>query len=272
MFLYNMNKILIAIFLFAGFVANAQDSDQNSDNATVSFAPQGGDLTLGLDIMSPLTAAFGSGPTMQTVFAKYFLSDELVLRTKLQAGLDYESNSQLITDDSNLDPLNRVKAMDVRNTQKGNFGIALGLEKRNSRAKLQTFYGLELFVAYSYSTQDFQRGNALSEVNQSASFYDYDSGLETSSSTRVIERDYGTDIGFGANIFAGMEYYFTKHLAIGSEISMGYQYTIKGQETDVNEYYQAGLKQETIAKSASDISNKFQMAKPYVSVYVMFTL
>ena len=255
-----------------------------------SFGPKEGDLTIGLDVIVPLMRAIGTGsssdtdfPNKQTFIAKYFMSDDFAIRTKVQANLTNYSDSKMIKDDANLDPLSRTKVEDVRTVNNGDFALAIGGELRNNHGKLSTFYGAEIVGLYGYGSEKFHRANSFTSVNTTPTYYNFDlidsdspeDGQigEISGDSRKISQDNGNYWGLGANLFVGAEYYFTERLAIGSEITWGYMYKQTGQTSQVNEYLLGGsVKEETIVNSASDVSNNLGFTNPYVSLYIMFTL
>ena len=262
-----------------------------------SFGPKEGDLTIGLDIIVPIVRAIGTGysagtpeqiltdfPSKQTFFAKYFLEDNFAIRAKIQANLINYSDSKLINDDSNLDPLNRTEVEDVRTVNSGEFVLAIGGEFRNNYGKFHTFYGAEIAGLYGYDSEKFHRANAYTSVNTDPTSHDFGGGSpKDTPGSRMISRSgfvnesetpggNGNYWGLGANIFVGAEYYFTERLALGSEINWGYQYKQLGQKSHVNEYLLGGnVKEETIVTSAGDVSNGLGFTNPYVSLYVIFT-
>ena len=286
-----MKNIFIAIFSILSISTFAQEQDM-MDEVVVekelksSFGPKKGDITIGLDIIVPIVRAVGTGysagtpeqiltdfPDKQTFVAKYFLKDDFAIRAKIQANVTNITDSQLIKDDSKLDPLSKAKVEDVNTVNTGDFAFAIGGEFRNAHGQLNTFYGGEIIGLYGYSSEKFHRANTFTSVNTSPTYYDYDKSIETSGEKRMISRNNGNYWGLGVNAVVGAEYFFTNWLAVGSELTWGYQYIKTGQKYHVNEYMLGdSVKEETKVTSADDLSNTLGFANPYVSLYVMFTL
>ena len=271
-----MKNIFIAIFSILSISLVAQEATTNEvvveNNTENSIAPKEGDFTIGLD-MVPLLKIIGGDTrsidyvNKQSFIGKYFISDDMAIRTRFQVGIQNWSESFLINDDTNTDPLSRTQTEDSQISNRGNFALAIGAEKRKSYGKLNVFYGAELVGSYGYSNETYKRGNAMTVLNPNPT------SIEGNPSSRIVSSDNGTKWGIGGNAFVGLEYYFTSRLALGSEISFGYQHVNTSESSKINEYMMAGSRrEETIVTSPSDVTNLTGFTNPYVSLYMMFTL
>ena len=272
-----MKNIFIAIFSILSISLVAQDATTNEvvvENTQNSNGPKEGDFTIGLD-MIPLLRIVGDNETgnMQTFIGKYFMSDDFAIRTRIGVGMENASNSQFVNDDTNIDPLSRAKVEDVESKKSGDFVFAIGGEFRNNFGKLSTFYGAELVGLYGYNSADYQRGNAFTSVNNNPTSFDFGWGIpEDIAGSRMVSKS-SSYWGAQANILVGAEYYFTKRLAVGSEIAWGYQYSNESQKSHINEYYMAGsVREETIVSKPNDVTNSIGFTMPHISLYMMFSL
>ena len=266
-----MKKIFLTLFSILSISMYAQEEATESS----SSGPQAGDISIGLD-MVPLLRIIGDNETggaynnQQMIIGKYFLYSDLAVRAKLQVGISSISRSTLVDDDANTDPLNRTQLEDVRTTNEGNFGLAIGAEKRINYGKLNVFYGTELVGTYGYNKAKYESANEMNSLNQTpTSAFNTGTG---SAGARVTSRNNGTSWGLGGNLLVGFEYYFTDRLAVGSELAWGYLYTKTGVRSQDNEYYNGGVKEETIVTGADNVTNLAGFTNPYASLYLMFRL
>lgn len=132
-------------------------------------------------------------------------------------------------------------------TSNTNIGIAVGLEKRKGKTRLQGFYGAEVGLGLGSSSEKFEYGNALNPTGTPAvtvsSADEYDdltvNNVQTVSGiagvigdARLLERKSGMNFNFGVRGFIGAEYFVLPKMSIGGEFGWGIGFNMNGQNTE----------------------------------------
>jgi hypothetical protein len=252
-----MKKIIISTILCFGLLMPtvAQDADGTKTDPTVnkrgiSLLPQAGDFAIGIDA-TPFFKYLGGfmggnsndvnlTPSFdgfnQTIYAKYFLQDDVAIRAKFNLNLAQTRFKETIGNDyiTITDPTNTAATVfDTQILTNNNFNLAVGYELRRGRGRVQGFYGGELLLGLGKDKSKYQYGNPITESNQTPTT----SGLPpaVNQGYRLLEHKGGTSFGIGLGGFVGVEYFFAPQISIGGELGFGAAYYIKGQDEFLTE-------------------------------------
>lgn len=131
-----------------------------------------------------------------------------------------------------------------------NVNIAVGIEKRRGKTRLQGYYGAEVGFGIGMGSDKFTYGNALA-VNQVAPSVDVNvtnadefngtinnvqnaaglgiQGALLASDARMLSRKSGMTFSFGVRGFIGAEYFFMPKMSFGGEFGWGIGFSMQGQ-------------------------------------------
>ncbi|MDL2251369.1 hypothetical protein LJC12_00795 [Odoribacter sp. OttesenSCG-928-J03] len=257
-----MKKIIISAILCMGVVFStlAQEKQEEAANPLVNkrgiaLLPQAGDYAIGIDA-TPFFEYFGNffhngggknfAPTFSgkdyTLYGKYFLTDNRAIRAKLRINITQDKFKQTVQDDEAVlvDPTNSAATtVDVEKYNSSDFSLTAGYEFRRGRGRLQGFYGGEFTIGAGGGKYAYDYGNPITAANPAPSFEDFDWG-SPAQGYRLTEIKYGPTFQFGLGAFAGVEYFFAPQMSIGGELSLGFDYFIKGQREMKSEGYLDG--------------------------------
>ncbi|WP_317896805.1 hypothetical protein [Aurantibacillus circumpalustris] len=271
-------RLTIMLTLFGTMLATAQDlgDDQIPKNKKGNeILPKAGDIGLGfntipvldmiLGTLNKATPFSGAGNVVQytsnsnnQITGKYFLDAKTALRVRfgfntlsgsmtnqVQDAVAMHAASLGTQDDINAASLIRVD--DKLTFKKNNWLISIGIEKRRGYRRLQGFYGIELGVGNTGSTESVSYGNAFSDQFQ----VDYTSNFNTSQVatqnptpfgrvTRALETSHRGGFRIGARGFVGVEYFIFAKISIAAEYGWGYAITTRRAATSKREVYNNG--------------------------------
>jgi hypothetical protein len=239
---------LLVALVFA-FSANAQLKNKAGE----VILPETGDWAIGVDATCFLSY-FGNfiggnglnvAPTFdflntnQSITGKYFVSETMAYRGSLRLGMTSLSGSQMVADRSySVVPVYPgTIPVEVKNTWKQgatNISLCGGVEWRRGHGRLQGFYGGELGIGISSSSETFTYGNALTQQASTATLtnvdVDGDDGMlgninlvndPFGNAGRATKIKNGTQFGIGVRGFIGAEYFVLPKLSIGGEFGLG---------------------------------------------------
>src|SRR6218665_1665807 len=178
-----MKKTIALVALALGFTGvSAQDLTSKKGEPIL---PEAGDWGIGIDATPFLQYAgnfFGkttsnTAPTFnffasQTISGKYFIDAQTAYRGSVRLG--FGGNTQRRTVDNRSinsgagsypDPAAMVENVYKRSNTA--IGLAVGIEKRKGKTRLQGYYGGEIGIYVSSSKDRFTYGNALNPVSTS---------------------------------------------------------------------------------------------------------
>lgn len=277
---------IIALALGMTGAASAQDLTSKKGEPIL---PEEGDWSIGIHA-NPFLNYFGNffggantAPSFnfsnfnQTITGKYFVTPQTAYRASLRIGVQNETRKSQVNDRSfvpqvpnnfpNLDPMKE-------NTWKrsgNNIGLAVGIEKRKGKTRLQGYYGGEVGIGFSSSKDRFTYGNALTpapaatvvDVTVADEFTDA-SNVDVMNfrgafgkMSRITERNNGALFSFGVRGFIGVEYFLLPKISLGGEFGWGLGFVTGGKTTTVY---------ETIGNNgdvgAQDVVGKTQVETP----------
>ena len=299
-----MKKIYLSLFmvlaLFMGSFAQViSDSDDDLDNDDFdepienkdpnAILPQAGDIAIGVDMVPFMNyignmfngnvnnnnfgGTFLSGP--QTVFLKYFIEDEAAVRVRFKTEFHKDYDDFYVRDDAafHIDPLSEEQVVDRRVNSFSSYGLGLGYEMHRGYNKLRGVYGAEFNFDYTLNNFDFEYGNTMTAANNAPTTSDF-AGNSNQLSTRALNvtNPFGNaELGFGAAVFIGVEYFFAPKISIGSELSWGTHFTKSFQASTETEYWNGTqVNTQVILDSPEEPGFHLGMANPSVNLYMMF--
>ena len=293
-----MKKIIITVILCLGVIipSMAQGIEGKADPTVtkrgIALLPQAGDFALGIEA-TPFFEYLGGfmggnsnwSPDFegfnQTIYGKYFLEDNVAVRAKIRLNFGQTKNKTNVQDDyvAVLDPTNvAANVFDTRTNINNNVDIRLGYELRRGKGRVQGFYGGELYVEFDKSKRKFDYANPITESNQNPStaatgWDEFNSPTSSQLGYRVLERNNGTTLGAGLGGFVGVEYFFTPQISIGGELSLGFIYSIKGQDEYTTEGFLDSKVQEFQYRSRTSGDEAFAtglQTRTAGSIFVLF--
>jgi hypothetical protein len=284
--------ILIFLAIFTTVLVFAQEDEMYDEPVEVlknakgmTILPQMGDISVGVNLHPFMTFLGNIGndsgnsfPSSSflfdygtTMFFKYYNSDYTAFRLKF--GIDYENeiDDRYVQDDAAVyaDPLSELQVVDRMTEISHAYYLAAGYEFRRGKGRLQAAYGAEVgFGYYNYKSM-YEYGNEFTEINTMPTTYDFGSNIMGTHRT-ISEQDY-RGIGFGANAFLQLEYYFLPNIAIGTEFALG-PYFQKGFQTSyTNEYWNgSAVYEQTLLNSPGDIDFNVDFFRPTANFFLMF--
>lgn len=220
--------------------------------------PEAGDWSIGVEATPFLNymgnffgkSANNTAPTFnflnssQMITGKYFVDAATAYRASLRLGFGNNTVKEATSDRSyvpknpNSFPTADPTVDNVWKHSQTNIGLAVGLEKRKGKTRLQGYYGAEVGIGLSTSKDKFEYGNALNPVstNTAVNAVIVDVGDQISGAgnyntaapiegivgdARATERKNGTVFSVGARAFIGVEYFILPKISLGGEFGWG---------------------------------------------------
>lgn len=224
----------------------------------------GVDATPFLDYMGNFfgKSANNSAPTFdflnsnQTITGKYFVEAQMAYRASLRIGLGSQTERSTVSDRTFIpaSPNSYPSADPTKENSwkrsSTNIGLAVGMEKRKGKTRLQGIYGAELGIGFSSTKDKFEYGNKLDPTNATLPVVvtNEDSFGGASNVTnsvaglpglvgdaRITERKNGATFSLGVRAFIGVEYFVLPKISIGGEFGWGLGFSTGGKTTTTYE-------------------------------------
>lgn len=238
------NKIiyLIAGVIFSSFTAFAQ-GDSSSDDTQVDFdalKPKAGDFGIGVSAIPYLNYLgnfFGKEDDNnlslgdQVLYGKYFLTDASAVRVAVYANNYTDTDNFYSQDDAALavDPASTAQVVDTRKWTSRNMSLTLGYEMRKDRNRFTFLYGANIGYGFSRFKTEYTYGNPISGLNPEPTDF-FGVGL-SGTTARTLSSDNGITHTISAGLFAGLEFFVAKQIALGADFSLGYALSL-GTQSD----------------------------------------
>ncbi|MDR0419156.1 MAG: hypothetical protein LBH34_02960 [Prevotellaceae bacterium] len=243
-----MKRFFIALSLcFVAGVAIAQESEESKKK---NYLPQAGDYALGVDAAPFLTylgnffnqagnnvAPFFNGVD-NTIYGKYFLSDDRAIRAKLRVNIFNETNKQTVIDDAESQRNPLATTIDRRKNGVTDIELIGGYEFRRGRGRVQGFWGGELGLGITSGKVTFDYGNPMTDANQTpTSVTNWNPVTIGGTSNRTTKIKNGVDFYLRPRAFAGVEFFIANQISIGGELSLGLDIRARSQGETTREEY-----------------------------------
>jgi len=246
-----MKKSILAVAtLLMGTAAFAQDDKV--------YTPVEGDWAIGINA-DPFLNYFGNfiggnglnaAPawnfltTNQTITGKYFASDDMAYRGSLRLGFGSDGQTVMVGDRASVAAVDYPSTLPVMVENKmsmstTNIGLSGGIEWRKGKGRLVGFYGGELGISLSSSSESYEYGNALT-LSTAANPVGIDAADDFGGNvapdafgfpSRTLEQKNGSTFEIGARGFIGAEYFIIPKLSIGGEFGWGLVFQSIGAST-----------------------------------------
>jgi hypothetical protein len=244
-----MKKLFFSIFMLvlaAGIFA--QEVEQPTTGALVSkkgeaYLPESGDWAISFDA-SPVFEYVGNafngntfnqapGATWlnqnRTIVGKLFLDDKTAIRAIVRLGFGNSSRSNMVDDvtvtTAPVYPALFPTVEDKLVTKGTSIAIGGGYEMRRGKTRLQGYYGGDIMIWVSSSSDKYTYGNKLTNLlSANGISSNFGSNLDLDqygNSARVTSYKSGMTIGVGIRGFIGAEYFIFPKIAIGAEYGWG---------------------------------------------------
>jgi hypothetical protein len=271
-------KKLITTVALAVITTGAFAQDLTSKKGE-QILPEAEDWSIGVDatpFLDYMGNFFGksssnSAPTFnflnssqQLIMGKYFVDPQTAYRVGLRIGFGGATQRNMVANRFSAPTLtsSTYPAADplVENEWKHsqtNIGLAVGMEKRKGKTRLQGYYGGEVGIWLGSSKDKFTYGNALNPSSASTSSSNpvvvvdpsddnfsagsnitnavNITGMNPGSYARVTERKNGSTFSFGLRGFIGVEYFVLPKISLGGEFGWGLGLTSNGKTTTTYE-------------------------------------
>jgi hypothetical protein len=249
--------------------------------------PQKGNLSFGVD-MAQIVRFIGSetygrinGTGSENAihnfqsdfFLKYFLTDKVALRVRLDVDIQSNTVRRFVRDDYqySIDPLSDIETVDAAKYNVGSFEIGIGGEWRKSFWRASAYFGGELFVGYGYDNTSYVYGNDIGTANFYPSTTNFGGNISYNnvSIDRVLSSK-SNSVSYGATAFMGMDFFICKNISIGVEFDLSGRATHNGEQKRVHEEWKY---EEVYTEEKRDIptSDNFLLnARPAGFLNLMF--
>ena len=244
--------ILIACLCSAAVTVSAKDGKEKKDVS--EYLPEAGDFAVSVsanpfinfvgNMFNNSTTngmnSFGGDPYYNystttpaiSISGKYMFTDELGLRVNLGWIHNSNTNNYYVQDDAEMtvNPLSEKKLIDTwkEATSGGSFSAAM--EYRIGKRRVQGVFSAGLLYAFSYKSDKYSFGNAITEINQNPSIsreLAADSNPEVTntpdgfSSMRYLKKFNDTPSNYaGLILSAGIEWFVAPKISIGGEVNI----------------------------------------------------
>lgn len=244
-------RVLFVASLFLATATFAQDGLTSKKGE--AYLPEAGDWALGFDA-APFIGYFGnfangaSGNSMNaawqdgqrwSIVGKMFKDETTAYRGRVRIGFGSTNQDMLGFYDHDADPATNLEA--YTNSEKtGNFNIVLGggLEKRRGNTRIQGYYGAELLISFSSTSESFDYGRDYSDnFNSDEVMPTNGSILGTAVGQRVTERKAGSTFAFALRGFVGVEWFIAPKVSLGAEYGWGLGMASTGEGEETVEYW-----------------------------------
>jgi len=276
-------SIGFSVFLISSLSAqNSTEQEPLKSKKGLTILPEQGDWALGVNAVPFLNylgntmngsenngTGFSFLNNDQTIFGKYFLSDDMAVRAALRIGFSSVVTNNFVLANGATSAEDQVE--DTRTQNTGNYVISAGIEKRKGKTRIQGYYGAEALIGISTEKTEYEYGNAFSSTNQQVFYTDnFDQGTSTLGSQRFLLDDPASTFTIGARGFIGIEYFIAPKLSLGGEFGWGPTFQVQGEGSAEQEFTSQGEVTELetpIAGSRSFIMDTDNMQG---SIKVMF--
>lgn len=242
--IYKITILLLAIIVVQ--VAFAQSDSTKIATVKSKYLPEKGNFAIGADatplfdyLGNMMNGTIGNALNLSTplIYAKYYLTDNVAMRTVLGINTTTKSDLFYVADDAArmANPLSNAQVTDQKNDNSNGYYLSLGLQKFIGEKRLRGFYGAQLFTEYGKDKATYAYGNPMTSLNpMPSSNWLYVAG------ERKLSEVTAHDFMVGAGGIAGFEYYVAPRLCIGGEVSLNVVYTQKMQTYQKTEKVQSG--------------------------------
>lgn len=255
-----MKKVGLTLLVALAFAFSANAQLKNKAGEVV--LPETGDWAIGIDATSFLNyfgnLIGGNGAnvaptfdflnTRQGITGKYFVSETMAYRAAIRLGMTSTSGSEMVADRLySVTPVYPgTLPVEVKNTWRQgatNIGLTGGVEWRKGHGRLQGFYGGELGIGISSSSETFTYGNAFTQTSSATvSNVNYDAADGMLSNENLVTDPFlnparatkiknGTQFGIGVRGFIGAEYFIIPKLSIGGEFGCSLGFMTAGKKS-----------------------------------------
>ncbi len=238
------------------------------DGAKSEFSlPKAGDFSIGIDVTpvlnyignafngtenqsigdlvgTPLTISEYSSLTTPSVslLGRYMLKDNVAVRANFGLIVDQSSEITYVADDEAVasNSFSEAEVTDTKSVTTSGASIALGLEYRVGKGRIQGVFSGNLVYMYSVESSSYSYGNAITSINQTpTTAYSSNALSEVSylSNTRELSQKGGGTNTIGLMATAGVEWFVASRISLGFEIDLLCAYSATGQSTNEYEGY-----------------------------------
>jgi hypothetical protein len=209
------------------------------------------------------------------ISVKYFLKDDLALRTKLRLGHTSTTINSLVPASVNTNPIDINYLEESVKVNQFNVGIIGGIEKRKSAGRVQGIFGGEAGILFADGVKfNYTYANPINIDVQSPETTDFSSQLGVNnimSSSRILSNNQGYTFTFLARAIIGAEYFITQNLSLGFEYAWGLDLSSSKDALVTEEYWDATnasvVRKETIYKGRTSFGIDNHQLMIGVSVY-----
>jgi hypothetical protein len=206
------------------------------------------------------------------LFGKYFLSDKVALRARLEMMFLNQTKQEFVRDDYQYynDPYSTDLTVDKYKGKNGLFTLGIGAEYRRSLWRLQGYIGGELFFGMGYGNHRFEYGNSITDFNQNPSTTNFVLQDQYGNTLRnmypsINGRPYlrilntkGKNFNYGGTVFTGVDYFFSKNVSLGLEFDLRANATYECESVGVVERW-ANNRLETREEAITPTGRSFQI-------------
>jgi hypothetical protein len=249
----NIFLIIALIMLTVAVKAQVSSDSVLRSKKGIPILPKAGDWAIGVDAIPFLEYAGNmfnntDGNSLnlydETIYARYYLTDNTALRFRLSINSYNSITREYIQDDAAraIDPLSKADVIDLYKRTSSDYSLSLGYIKFRGYGRLRGFYGVDLGYYYSRDKYKYSYGNEITNINTTPSI---SFGSYNADGARVLESDNGIYNSLSLGFIAGVEYYILPKVCIGGELTLAGYYSWKSQGNAKYERWNGSMVEET---------------------------
>lgn len=169
---------------------------------------------------------------MASIMGSYMLTDQLAVRANIGLSIARNNQNEYVIDDAAvfLDPLSRQKVIDSKKYSKTGGSIALGVDYRVGKRRVQGVFGGGIMYAFSENFTTYSYGNGITEMNQVPTISNNSEYEQVSSyipnARKLKEYNEGGNHHIGVYGQVGVEWFVAPKISLGASVNLIIAYSM----------------------------------------------
>jgi len=227
----------ICVILVSMTMVFAQNTELKSKKG-VPILPEAGEYSLAVDAVPFLcyfgdafngtvgnTAPIFSSPQGMTIIGKKMIDANKAYRVMFRLGMTTLTDKNEVGKDLSTTDF----VTDKMTNGETNIMLGVGIENRRGKGRVQGVYGYQAFINLEMASTKYTYGNSLTGTALSTDWTTTPPSA-TLMTSRLTKNKQGMVFGLGAEVFAGVEYFFAPKMSLGGEFGFGLMVEMEGKD------------------------------------------